>query len=92
MRLMWVILRQLLRDPASAVARAVDPVGTAWSSETYVLADVADILMAANFKDPKPYPRPDDAQRAAAAEQQRREALLAQRERIRARQQAEGAT
>jgi hypothetical protein len=89
-RLLWVIVRQLLRDPATALARAVDPVRSAWPPEAYVLADMYDAFTLANFKDPQPYPRPDDERREAEAVARRRSALEAQQARIRSRQ-AEGA-
>lgn len=91
-RLLSVITRQLLRDPSSALMQAVAPIETRWGPVEYLLADLLDVTMAAHFKDPKPYPRPGDAERETARQEQRLEALQAQRERIRARQVAEGAT
>lgn len=74
------------------MVRSIDPIGSQWSPGEWIQAAHFDAFAAANFKDPKPYPRPGDAERAADLETQRRAALLAQRERMRARQQAEGAT
>ena len=66
---LWVIVRQSPRG--SALARSIHGQRAAWAQETYLLADIFDVLAAANWQrgggkgpKPKPFPRPkrdDDA-------------------------------
>jgi hypothetical protein len=87
-RRMSVIVGQLLADPGSALVRSIRDGEVPWTSTDYLLADVFDLIAAANFKDPKPYPRPGDEKRAQELEDNRRRAQEEQRERIRQRERA----
>lgn len=100
-RLLRVILPNLPRS--SAFKRALNPVGADWTPTTYVLADMYDVLQGANWqrqnegaknpsKKPDPYPRPGDDEGKKSDEDRKMAVLLAQRERARARQAAEGGT
>lgn len=54
-----VFIRHLPRE--SATSREMFGEAASWGPEAYVLADVVDVLIAANSekgKKPKPYPRP----------------------------------
>lgn len=42
-----------------------------WTPGDHIAAAAVDDFRAANFKDPKPYPRPGEAERAAARTSQR---------------------
>ena len=60
---LWVIVRQAPRT--SALARSIHGQRVAWSQDTYLLADIFDVLQAANWQrgggkgpKPKPFPRP----------------------------------
>lgn len=60
---LWVIVRQSPRG--SALARSIHGQRAAWTQETYLLADIFDVLAASNWQrgggkgpKPKPFPRP----------------------------------
>lgn len=60
---LWVIVRQSGRD--SALARSLHGERVGWTQETWLLADIFDVLQAANWQrnlgkgpKPKPFPRP----------------------------------
>lgn len=84
-----VLVEQLLADPQSAVVRSISPADAAWRTSDYLIADLFDLTARAHFKDPKPYPRPGDSERAAQLDQGRLAALKTQQARIRARELAE---
>lgn len=59
---LWVIVRMAPRS--SALARSIHGARAVWTQETYLLADIFDVLAAANWQragkgpKPKPFPRP----------------------------------
>lgn len=78
----------LVRELAPEVAAQAD-----WSPEGYLIADLFDAFARANFKDPKPYPRPAEQVRQRQRAEARRSALEAQRERAKTQmKQLEGRT
>lgn len=59
----WLLTQELCKDPSSHVGAAVARMKHPWSYEAAALADVYDLLMAANTdkkarSKTKPYPRP----------------------------------
>lgn len=94
-----MVLPNLPRE--SAFKRSVDPTGAMWGPAEYIAADQYDALAAANWqranegekspsKRPDPYPRPGDRVVEQTEQQQKIAALKAQRDRARARREAEG--
>jgi len=57
------LTHQLALDPSSHVAASVAGWPAPWPREAFVLADLFDLMHAANSqRKPKPYPRPTDKQ------------------------------
>lgn len=54
------LTRELMSDPSSRVWTAVNDFSDTWTREGYILADLFDVLLASNSKNPRKYPRPTD--------------------------------
>lgn len=62
---------------SSLVVQALNP-SAKWGPGEHLLADLIDITALAHWKDPKPWPRPGDAEREQARIDARMAALEAQ--------------
>ena len=64
MREAWLLTRELLADPGSRVYAAVAGWDHPWERDTFLLADLIDITIAAHTRDRNRhtrYPRPTDS-------------------------------
>lgn len=61
------LTRELLSDPSSHTAAAAHGWDEPWPRDAFILADLFDAHAQANFKNPKPYPRPTTRGRQRSA-------------------------